>query len=794
MSVLNNSLLLGAPTGGGGGGGAYQIARSLRFASNDSAYLERTPASAGNSKTWTWSGWIKLTAPETTNHIFTVPTGTSDANYFRLWIDSAGKIRVGNYNANLRISTQTLLDPTAWYHIVLAFDTTQATAANRIKLYVNGSQLTSFATASDPALNYDSAVNTANTHRIGSEAAADLNGYLAEVYLIDGQALTPSSFGQADGTTGEWVAKAYSGSYGTNGFYLNFSDNSNTTAATLGKDSSGNSRNWTPYNFSISAGAGNDSLVDSPASYGTDTGAGGEVRGNYATLNPLDRNRFASTETLSQGNLEVAFIGTGDFGARSSFYVSSGKWYWEGTLKTAGTGLISFGVSQQSSQYYTGYSPGSYAYLKSGNKMEDATQVAYGASYAANDVIGIALNLDAGTITFYKNGTSQGQAFTGVTGVFTPSVGCSSSSSTAWILNFGQRPFAYAAPSGFKALCDTNLPTPTISKPSSVLDTVLYTGTGSTQTPTSTLGFSPDLVWIKSRSAATDHALYDTVRGAQARIEASTSSAEATSDNGVTAFNSAGFTLGSRTQVNSNTDTYAAWCWDAGSSNATNNNGTISSTVRANASAGFSIVTYTGNGTAGATIGHGLGVAPTWVIVKARSAANSWNAYTTALDGSLDFFVLNSTAAKSDSAQSAPTSSVFSVSNGTNVNGNGTTYVAYCWAPVAGLSQSFTWTGNGSAVGPFVYLGFRPAFLLLKQATAASTTDWVLLDCRRAGYNIDNDPLYPNLASVEATTDLLDFTANGFKIRSTNGLINANNGTYVGLAFAEFPFQYARAR
>jgi 3D (Asp-Asp-Asp) domain-containing protein len=265
----------------------YNIERSLRFNSADSAYLSRTPASAGNRKTWTWSGWIKRCATGTTHYFFSGGTGTSDTTAMGIRFTSDDTFRLTSYTTDYRVSSSVYRDLSAWYHVVVAFDTTQATASNRIKIYINGSQVTTFSTSNDPTLNADYGINQAQSHSIGrwNQAANNYtNGYMTEINFIDGQALTPSSFGETDSNTGVWKPKAFSGTYGTNGFYLNFSDNSGTTSTTLGKDSSGNGNNWTPNNFSVTAGAGNDSLVDSPTSYGTDTGVGGEVRGNYATF------------------------------------------------------------------------------------------------------------------------------------------------------------------------------------------------------------------------------------------------------------------------------------------------------------------------------------------------------------------------------------------------------------------------------------------------------------------------------------------------------------------------------
>jgi hypothetical protein len=358
--------------------------------------------------------------------------------------------------------------------------------------------------------------------------------------------------------------------------------------------------------------------------------------------------------------------------------------------------------------------------------------------------------------------------------------------------NFGQRPFAYTAPSGFKALCTTNLPEPTIADGSTAMDVKLYTGNGSTQT-ISGLNFSPDLVWLKSRSSGYGSNLVDTVRGATNRLVSNATEAEATVTNGLTAFTSDGFSLGSYTETNVNTGSMVAWTWDAGSSTVTNTEGSISSQVRANPGAGFSIVTYTGTGSA-LSFGHGLGVSPGLVIIKQRSADQYW-----AVGHSYDWtkiLYLNTT----DSAgggttawSSAPSSTVINIGTSGYVNVNTGTFVAYCFAPVAGYSSFGIYTGNGLADGPFVYTGFRPRWVLVKNSSA--TGAWILLDSARDTYNVAGLTLTPDASTAESSNDSRwDFLSNGFKIRNTYGNQNNNTQTYIYAAFAEHPFATSRAR
>ncbi|NBU64721.1 MAG: hypothetical protein EBS29_09505, partial [Chloroflexia bacterium] len=332
----------------------------------------------------------------------------------------------------------------------------------------------------------------------------------------------------------------------------------------------------------------------------------------------------------------------------------------------------------------------SYAYYSNGNKYNNGSATSYGAGFFPNDVIGVALDLDAGTLVFYKNGASQGTAFSSLSGTFFPASSTSDSGggyTHSCIWNCGQRPFAYTAPSGFKALCTANLPAPLVTKPSTVFDVKLYTGNAGTQT-ISGLGFSPDLIWTKSRSQAYSHNIYDIVRGVSKNLFVNETSAENTDANTIKAFNSDGFQLGSNDNGNyTNGGSAVAWAWDAGSSTVTNTQGSITSSVRANATAGFSVVTYTGNGTLGATFGHGLGVAPSFFVIKRRSASSDWAVYHKSV-GATQFLTLNSTAAATTSVfafnNTAPSSTVITIDGYGGegfVNANGATYVCYAFAP-----------------------------------------------------------------------------------------------------------------
>ena len=334
-----------------------------------------------------------------------------------------------------------------------------------------------------------------------------------------------------------------------------------------------------------------------------------------------------------------------------------------------------------------------------------------------------------------------------------------------------------------------------------VMAATLYTGTGATQTINNSangVSFQPDFVWVKGRSGATDNALYDAVRGVQKQLESNTTTAETTETTGLTAFGSTGFTVGALAQMNTSAATYVGWQWNAGGSTVTNTSGSISAQVRANPTAGFSVVTYTGTG-ANATVGHGLGAVPSMLIVKGRSTAGDpWAVYHSSL-ANTQYLYLNSTAAVATGVNlwnsTTPTSSVFSVGASQDTNRSAGTLVAYCFAAVAGYSAFGGFVGNGSADGPFVYLGFRPRFLMIRNP--AIVANWLLFDSSRDTYNPEVLFVFANTSDVEQNSSAsvaLDFVSNGFKIRQTSGNINASGNTLIYMAFAENPFKYANAR
>jgi hypothetical protein len=466
------SLILGANQLTAGG---YEIDNSLRFNSGSSDFLNRTPASSGNRKTWTWSSWVKKSVLGSGYQFLFSCTDASN---------STGSIGT-NYNGDNKIYFRDDLisleltpsavhrDLSAWYHIVVALDTTQATASNRAKIWINGEQITSFSTSTYPTQNSDGSINLVSgsyVHRIGTYAGSSnfFNGYASEINFIDGQALDPTSFGETDEDTNIWKPIPYTGSFGTNGFYLEFKDSS-----ALGDDTSGNGNDFTVNNLTSI-----DQTTDTPTN-------------NFATLNSL----IPSNGTTSDGNLTYASSNSGsNFGYRlSTIGVSSGKWYVE-CKPTSGANASVIGIRSRSTaeavSHQLGYYADDYGVYVDGRKFTNNVLSAYGVSYTTGDIIGIALDLDNNKLYFSKNGTfmNSGVPTSGATGTGAISITASSSSNSGnyffgstnhdssndgtWSWNFGNPPFTissgnadgdgfgnfeYAVPSGYFALCTKNL-------------------------------------------------------------------------------------------------------------------------------------------------------------------------------------------------------------------------------------------------------------------------------------------------------------------------------------------------
>ena len=574
--------------------GGSTIGRSLRFDYSRDTYMERTPSSAGNRKTFTISLWLKLSdlSEESGNDgrtIFGAGGGGAGSSATNMSIQAnayggpkfdfltmLGAASGGNYG---RLTTsRKVRDSSAWYHFLVNVDTTQSTASDRLNMYINGVKETNFSTENYPDQNANTYMNVTDKHGIGANRSWSnqnnkynhFGGYLAEINFIDGTALDASYFGYTEPQTGIWRPKKYTyGNYGTNGFHLDFSDNSSTTAATLGKDTSGNGNNFTPNNYGASLV---DDVVDTPTN-------------NFITLNPL--RRFTHNCTLSNGNLKATGSSEAYPGVAANAELTSGKWYYEFVINSK-TSVPMCGVCQND---YVSGGAGRILYRAGGHYvMSDGSEPTTPDAYGVGDIIGVAIDLDdtAGNIRFYKNGTLQ--TVHGNLNSIKSSLNISTKggmlpyiqmyTGDACTVNFGQRPFSHTPPSGHRKLSSNNIlnhSTPSILDPKKHFECLLYAGDDFSYRDITGLNFTPDFVWIKNRSQTDWHILSNSIVGMQNMLYSNTTSAlnHDLNSNGYVnkpirgENGQGGFSVNAQGSgnVNENNENYVAWCWKGGSPN-----------------------------------------------------------------------------------------------------------------------------------------------------------------------------------------------------------------------------------
>ena len=913
------------------------IANSLRFNDGDTPRLSKTwGRAATDDTTWTVSMWVKRSSQDSGN-FHTLFSEESEAWTVCAFYNDTLYIQINAGGAAHYIQTnREYKNFSTWYHIVVAFDEDNSTAAYRLRLYVNGEEETSFATDQRSSISSSSNSNW-NTNgkacaigaRSGTNNSLNFDGYMADFHNIDGQQLTPSSFGQV-GANGYWIPKAYSGSYGNNGFRLTFQNSSY-----LGYDYQTSGRSGTTNDWTVAGLTASDQVIDSPTQ-------------NFATIDTNTYGVISGSAATSQGNTEVTVAGFSSSvwgGGFSTFEVPYGfKAYVEIRSNTSGSSWGA-GVCLKDSTPGSSNSGGAgsvtyynRAIYKNGTQFQYHSNDGLGGNgdgsnpLAAGNIFSIAVDGTTGDVWFANNGTyfkpitlnntagaigsSAGDpaAGTGSTGtverikdIKEPLQIVLFGGSSVLQANFGANPdfndatftagtesddnsvglFKYNPPTGFLALMNDNLPQEGIE--------------------------SPDWVWIKGRSLATVHSLHDTLRGTQL-LQANAGDAQQDNSNYLLDYGNQGFTVGDNNNVNKDGSTYVAWTWKAGgisptqtytvkvvsdggnkyrfddfgtsavtlslqeggtytfdqsdSSNSghplrfsTTSNGThaggseytvgvttsgtpgttgaktvitvahgaptlyyyctqhsgmggqanttethgssnfkgaTQSIVSVNQSAGFSIVRYTGTGSA-TNIGHGLGAAPHFYTVKnITDDSTSWQSYHRGIasDAETDYIYLNDSAAAGDSddwSDTAPTADVFYVNSHNQVNENTDSYLAYLFTSIEGYSKFGSYKGNFNAQGPFIYTGFRPAWLMLKRTDSADS--WLMRDSKRDPFNVTAQMINANADGAEYTdSTLIDFLSNGFKLKHQNSLMNANGGNFIYLAFAEAPFKFANAR
>tara|TARA_A100000164_G_scaffold363220_1_gene379993 strand:+ start:405 stop:2849 length:2445 start_codon:yes stop_codon:yes gene_type:complete len=787
--------------------GGTQIQRSLRFDGSNNNNISRTPSSTGNQKVWTWSCWFKRTKLADGSYNYLVSSYGNNDGIAAIYFDSSDRINTyfdtSGSNPYGSVNERKYRDTTAWMHIVWQVDAINGTQ----KIWINGVEESLSSSLNPPNFSY-TMNQSGQLNAIGGAAwypeGTGNNNYFAEIHFSDGNKYTPSDFAYTDAQTGQWRPKngnvvKSNITYGTNGYWLDFRDNTSTT--TLGYDYSGNGNHWTLNNMSVAAGADNDSLEDTPTN-------------NFCTLNSLHKD---SNTTLTDGNLKAAGSTSTEYNTNTQGTVakSSGKWYYEVLYTSNGGGtnsdLPAIGWARTTLRPSDNpttsgglcYRPAKADYidLDGNDTSNDKPQTSTG------NVIQVAIDLDSGQIWFGNGGTyfESGNPSAGTNPTLTFTGGAETLSpfirtlSSTFNFNFGQRAFSYTPPTGYRSLSSKNRATPVaagVVRPQRFFDNLLYTGTGSSNSVTG-LEFTPDLIWVKRRNAnGNHHLLVDTIRGGTKSLQANTNDPENTNANRDMTFLANGIRWNSNTgNANASGGTYVVWCWKAGGASVSNTNGNITSSVSVNEESGFSIVSYTGNGSNGQTVGHGLSQAPQWIILKARDATQNWRVWhhKLAADGSKRLILDQNNVSENAGFlnDTAPTSTVFTLGNADDAwNANSAKFIAYCWHEVPGYSKFGSYEANGDSNGPYVHCGFRPAWVLIKNTSLAQP--WVLMDNKINPYNLADTRLSPSSSDGDHTSgdNYIDFLADGFKVRSGSSTdINYSTSypNHIFMAFAERP-------
>ena len=800
--------------------GAYEIDNSCVFDSASSSDMSRTPGSAGNRKTWTFSTWLKRCKSSSSLAQLVFMAGVAnDRTFIDFTTDDTLEVgvRVSGTFTYWRKTTQVFRDFSAWYHIVVAIDTTDGTAGDRVKVYVNGSQVTAFGTTNNPAEDFEGDIADTDAHYLGSyiQSSNYFDGYLADTYFIDGAQKAASDFGETN-DEGVWIPKAAGVSYGTTGFKLNYA-----TSGDLGDDKSGQGNDWAEANIAAS-----DQSKDTPTN-------------NQITFNRL-HNQRSGADALTQGNTVYNGPGTRTQISLTANIPPTGKWAvafsasvisttagWDigitkgnngdfvdavGSNEDVGTG-DGLNMSPSSSDlelydYLNSSSIDPSVPITTSDEFWMAVDMANGKCHlgiyddSADAMIWIAA--DAGVDGDPENGTNPSVTISDMIGSVEYVFAVAGSKGNANITLLKSTDIDGTTPVGFTYFENiSDFPEPTITDPSKYYQTALWTGNGSTQTITfgGNSDMQPDLVWAKCRSAGDHHVFQEVNTGVGTAHFLDREDSDAVTD-AVTAFNSDGFALGdgselSQGTINTSTRTYASWNWKAGGSGSSNTTGTINTTkTSVDTTSGFGISTYTGNGSDQATYVHGLGVQPSMIWTFSLTSADhrtssAWRSGVTLFSEQVGIDSVGDAFSASNAGSGkveGGSSTVFTLGTDPAVNGSGVTYMSMYFAEVAGFSRFSSYTGNANADGPFIYCGFAPELLILKANRADE--EWIMFDRARDPGNPAVNYLYPSAPDAEATAAArqVDLLSNGFKLRGTDSNVNRNDVELIYAAFAGNPF------
>jgi len=762
----------------------FAVGASCRFDEPDSDSLTYTPGGAGDTKVGTFSCWMKIGEDAVSINDFVAVFAAGPSATYRTQIgfdNNTNALEFAHVENNVvltQITTDRYFSFTdTWFNLVVSWDMDDSTASTRIRLYVNGVELTNFSTDTREAAGSTLYFGSTDVHAISQRGAyADnfFDGYMAEVCWVDGTQLTPSSFGETDTSTGRWIPKDPSGlTFGTTGFYLAFASGND-----LGDDTSGNTNDFTENNIDTTNGS--NQMYDTPSQ-------------NFCTGNPNFPKAAGEQNLWVKGNTEIQST-TGNSNAKCTQgieYNATGKFYWEVQLTLAGN-VVYVGIAANNWTRDPSSGTQTLWYRSdTGDAIDEGnTSITYGDAYVNGDIIGVLYDADNDQLTFYNEDVSQGVAFSNIKSrlqfpIFPAASINSTAGTNAWDFNFGAWRYWDGTTTTFDSTAGgyfrNTVPTDAVAVQQ---DNLLANTAGIT-----------GLSWIKNRDAADPHVFQNRISGIYEYLEPNDQTALTTNTNSVQRFLQQGVQIGNMDAVNTSAESFVLWQWANDGSEVTNTDGSISgdSTVRANTTAGFSMVRWSGSGSAD-TIGHGLGATPSLIIVKnTASASHSWYVYHTSTGNTgATFLNLSSAFAPSSTYwnDTSPTSTVFTV--GSNAGTNGTTAAdnqyAFCWAAVEGYSAFGSYTGNQDNDGPYVFLGFAPTWVMIKESDAAGS-NWHIWDNKRRTYNPNTRDLNADLTNAEGYNAAdIDLLGSGFKIRTVGTGTNESGKTYIYVAFAENPF------